>query len=87
MCKVVAPILEAALVLAVSATTEVKKIYQAFLWIALGIGNKDTAQYALSEYLTLAKGENGKLMLSLVQKTLSKIESVEDVLWTTSEVF
>lgn len=84
--KAATPILEGALMLAVSSVSPVKvqKIYHGFLWLALGIGDKESAHYGLSEYMSIADGENGKIMMSLVTKTLAKIESVHDILWSST---
>lgn len=86
ICKAATPILEGALMLAVSSVspTKVQKIYHGFLWLALGIGDKESAHYGLSEYMSIADGENGKIMMSLVTKTLAKIESVRDILWSST---
>jgi len=86
VCKGGTPILEGALMLAVSSVspTNVQKMYHGFLWLALGIGDKDSAHYGLSEYMSLAEGENGKIMMSLVTKNLAKIESVRDILWSST---
>mmetsp|Transcript_554 Transcript_554/g.848 ORF Transcript_554/g.848 Transcript_554/m.848 type:complete len:1091 (-) Transcript_554:94-3366(-) len=86
ICKAGTPILEGALMLAVSSVSpaNVQKMYHGFLWLALGIGDKESAHYGLSEYMSLAEGENGKIMMSLVTKTLAKIESVRDILWSST---
>lgn len=86
ICKAGTPILECALMLAVSSVSpaNVQKMYHGFLWLALGIGDKESAHYGLSEYMSLAEGENGRIMMSLVTKTLAKIESVRDILWSST---
>ena len=86
ICKAATPILEGALLLAVSSVSpvNVQKMYHGFLWLALGIGDKESAHYGLSEYMAIADGENGKIMMSLVTKTLAKIESVRDILWSST---
>lgn len=86
ICKQGTPILEGALMLAVSSVspTNVQKMYHGFLWLALGIGDKESAHYGLTEYMSSAEGENPKIMMSLVTKTLAKIESVHDILWSSS---
>jgi hypothetical protein len=86
ICKGGTSILEGALMLAVSSVspTNVQKMYHGFLWLAMGIGDKDSAHYGLSEYMSLAEGENGKIMMSLVTKNLAKIESVRDILWSST---
>jgi len=84
ICKAGTPILEGALILCHQSAQNVQKMFHAFLWLALGIGDKDSAHYGLSEYMALAEGENGKIMMSLVTKTLAKIESVHDILWSST---
>ena len=86
ICNAGTPILECALMLAVSSVSpaNVQKMYHGFLWLALGIGDKESAHYGLSEYMSLAEGENGRIMMSLVTKTLAKIESVRDILWSST---
>ena len=49
-------------------------MFHGFLWLALGVGDEE--QDGLGEYMRLAQGENGKIMMSLVSKTLSGIECV-----------
>jgi hypothetical protein len=86
ICNAGTPILECALMLAVSSVSpaNVQKMYHGFLWLALGIGDKESAHYGLSEYMSSAEGENGRIMMSLVTKTLAKIESVRDILWSST---
>ena len=84
ICKAGTPILEGALMLAVSGPDPTRRMFHGFLWLALGIGDASMENqnncFGLSEYMSLAEGENGKLMMRLVSKTLSKIKSVRDVL-------
>jgi len=82
VCKAGTPILEGALKLSVSSPMYVQKMFHAFLFLALGIGEKETAHAGLSEYMSLAEGENGLIMMNLVTKTLARIKSVNDVLWS-----
>lgn len=69
-------ILDGALVLSVSplCAVNVQRMFHGFLWLALGVGDEE--RDGLGEYMKLAQGENGKIMMSLVSKTLSGIECV-----------
>ena len=69
-------ILDGALVLSVSplCAVNVQRMFHGFLWMALGVGDEE--RDGLGEYMSLAQGENGKIMMSLMSKTLSGIESV-----------
>ena len=69
-------ILDGALVLSVSplCAVNVQRMFHGFLWLALGVGDEE--RDGLGEYMRLAQGENGKIMMSLVSKTLSGIECV-----------
>ena len=69
-------ILDGALVLSVSplCAVNVQRMFHGFLWLALGVGDEE--RDGLGEYMGLAQGENGKIMMSLVSKTLSGIECV-----------
>lgn len=77
LCKAGLPILDGALVLSVSplCAVDVQKMFHGFLWLALGVGEKD--RDGLGEYMKLAQGENGVVVMSLVSKTLSSIECVK----------
>ena len=87
ICKHGTPILDGALMLAMSAPIAVQKMFHGFLWIALGIDQREeiaspsstVCRDSVSEYMTLAEGENGRIMMSLVTKTLRNISSVKDV--------
>ncbi len=76
------PILEGALILGFSSPHAVQKMFHAFLWLALGIGERESAHAGLSEYMSLAEGDNGLIMMNLVTKNLARIKSVHDILWT-----
>jgi len=80
-------IIEGALMLSVSASSiTVQRMFNAFLWISLGVGadrNNNSVVaggsdpgVGLSQYMSLAQGENGKIMLNTFTKTLSKIDNV-----------
>jgi hypothetical protein len=82
------PILDAALMLAMSKSTRpnVQKQFQIFLWVALQMG-KDNDQGrrdgpmmsgGLEKYIKLAEGENGRIMMKFVTSTLAKIEDLEE---------
>jgi hypothetical protein len=58
-------------------------MFDAPLWLALGIGDQGTVHAGLSEYMPFAEGENGVIMMNLVTKVLARIKSVEDVLWSS----
>jgi len=77
LCKAGLPILDGALVLSVSplCAVDVQKMFHGFLWLALGVGESD--RDGLGEYMKLAQGENGVVVMSLVSKTLSSIECVK----------
>jgi len=95
--KVGTPILEGALMLASSSPViAVRNLFGAFLWVALGMeGNSGGAAggggrgkgaggrkgEGLARYMELAEGENGKIMMGLVTKTLVRIEAVRAGLW------
>ena len=78
LCKAGMPLLDGALVLAVSSAIcpHVQQAFHGFLWLALGVGAGEGA--GLEKYMNLAEGENGMIMMTLVTKTLSKIEHVEE---------
>eukprot|EP00573_Skeletonema_grethae_P011505 CAMPEP_0201711444 /NCGR_PEP_ID=MMETSP0578-20130828/59143_1 /ASSEMBLY_ACC=CAM_ASM_000663 /TAXON_ID=267565 /ORGANISM="Skeletonema grethea, Strain CCMP 1804" /LENGTH=1162 /DNA_ID=CAMNT_0048200495 /DNA_START=58 /DNA_END=3546 /DNA_ORIENTATION=- len=88
LCKAGMPILDAALMLAMSKSTRpnVQKQFQIFLWVALQMG-KDNDQgqrdgpmmsAGLDKYIKLAEGENGRIMMKFVTSTLAKIEDLEE---------
>lgn len=89
LCKAGMPILDAALMLAMSKSTRpnVQKQFQIFLWVALQMG-KDNDQggrrngpmmsAGLERYIKLAEGENGRIMMKFVTTTLAKIEDLEE---------
>jgi len=88
LCKAGMPILDAALMLAMSKSTRpnVQKQFQIFLWVALQMG-KDNDQgqrdgpmmsAGLDKYIRLAEGENGRIMMKFVTSTLAKIEDLEE---------
>ena len=88
LCKAGMPILDAALMLAMSKSTRpnVQKQFQTFLWLALQMG-KDNDQgqrdgpmmsVGLDKYIRLAEGENGRIMMKFVTTTLAKIEDLEE---------
>ena len=87
ICKHGTPVLDGALMLAMSAPIAVQKMFHGFLWIALGIDQREELSSPssticrdyVSEYMTLAEGENGRIMMSLITKTLRNISSVKDV--------
>jgi len=80
-CKAGLPILDGALVLSVSplCAVDVQKMFHGFLWLALAVGetDEDDERDGLGDYMKLAHGENGRIMMSLVSKTLSSIECVK----------
>ena len=97
LCKSGMPIMDAALMLAMSSSSarpNVQKAFQVFLWVALemGKGSKDmindgirddgsqvgTMSIGLEKYISLAEGENGRIMMNFVTRTLAKIEDVDD---------
>ena len=97
LCKSGMPVMDAALMLAMSTSTarpNVQKAFQAFLWVALqlgegeedrdGVGGEDDASHGerlttgLEQYLKLAEGENGRIMMNFVSRTLQNMEDVDD---------
>jgi len=88
LCKAGMPILDAALMLAMSKSTRpnVQKQFQIFLWVALQMGkDNDQGQMdgpmmsaGLDKYIKLAEGENGRIMMKFVTSTLAKIEDLEE---------
>ena len=81
VCRAGTPVLECAMILGVTSKPTIQKMFYAFLWLALGVGCKDSAHSGLSDYMELAEGENGLIMMNLVTKELSRIQSIQDVLW------
>jgi len=76
LCKVGMPILDGALMLSMTASNpDVQRMFHNFLWLVLQIGE---GMKGVDEYISLSEGENGRIMMSLVTKTLSKIEEVDD---------
>jgi len=81
------PILEGALMLASSSPVlAVRNLFGAFLWVALGMdiggsGGRQRRGEGLAKYMELAEGENGKIMMGLVTKTLVRIDSVREGGW------
>jgi len=81
------PILEGALMLASSSPVlAVRNLFGAFLWVALGMdiggsGGRHRRGEGLARYMELAEGENGKIMMGLVTKTLVRIDSVREGGW------
>jgi len=97
LCKAGMPIIDAALMLAMSSSTarpSVQKAFQIFLWVALELGKHGlesmsmdtssdssfvgTVPAGLEKYISLAEGENGRIMMNFVTRTLAKIENVDD---------
>ena len=88
LCKAGMPILDAALMLAMSKSTRpnIQKQFQIFLWVALQMGkDNDQGQRdgpmmspGLEKYIKLAEGENGRIMMKFVTSTLAKIEDLEE---------
>lgn len=72
-----------------SPVLAVRNLFGAFLWVALGIevggngggGSRQRRGEGLAKYMELAEGENGKIMMGLVTKTLVKIDSVREGGW------
>jgi hypothetical protein len=87
LCKAGMPILDAALMMAMSKSTRpnVQKQFQIFLWVALQMGkDNDQSQRdgsmmsaGLEKYIKLAEGENGRIMMKFVTSILAKIEDLE----------
>ena len=88
LCKAGIPILDSALMLAMSKSTRpnVQKQFQIFLWVALQMGKDNDPgrrdgpmmSAGLEKYIKLAEGENGMIMMKFVTSTLAKIEDLED---------
>ncbi|KAL3784496.1 hypothetical protein HJC23_013639 [Cyclotella cryptica] len=93
LCKAGMPIMDAALMLAMSTSTarpNVQKAFQVFLWVALQISrdddfiNNDDCSHSnrmsggLEKYIELAEGDNGGIMMTFVTRTLQKMENVDE---------
>ena len=88
LCKAGMPILDAALMLAMSKSNRpnVQKQFQIFLWVALQMGKDNNngqsggpmMSAGLEKYIKLAEGENGRIMMKFVTSTLAKIEDLEE---------
>ena len=87
------PIMDAALMLAMSTSTarpNVQKAFQIFLWVALQISRdddymsnddcsrSDRMSGGLEKYIELAEGDNGGIMMTFVTRTLQKMENVDE---------
>mmetsp|Transcript_28586 Transcript_28586/g.40931 ORF Transcript_28586/g.40931 Transcript_28586/m.40931 type:complete len:924 (+) Transcript_28586:46-2817(+) len=70
------PILDGALMLALSGPSTVKVAYNDFLWLALDVGEGNEG---LHEYMKLSQGDNGKIMMTLVTKVLGQMDGVSDL--------
>jgi hypothetical protein len=75
LCKAGLPILDGALMLSMSQGTSVlvQQAFQSFLWHAL-----QKQESGLQEYMDMAEGENGRIMMSLVTKRLSRLPVVPE---------
>lgn len=69
------PLLDGALMLAMSGPATVKVAYNDFLWLALDIGEGNDG---LHEYMKQSQGDNGKIMMTLVTKVLGQMDGVSD---------
>lgn len=72
------PLLDGALMLSLTTTVpSVKEAFNVFLWWALDVKCNDDdkrEQDVLQEYMKLAEGENGRVMMSLVTTTLAQMQ-------------
>jgi hypothetical protein len=75
LCKAGLPLLDGALMLSMSRGTAepVRLAFDSFLWYAL-----QQQESGLQEYMDLAEGENGRIMMSLVTKKLTRMPVVEE---------
>jgi len=77
LCRAGMPIMDAALMLAISTSSNrpnVQKSFQIFLWVALRMGksaSEDDLSPGLARYISLAEGENGPIMMRFVTQTLA----------------
>ena len=73
LCKSGLPLLDGALMLSMSRGTAqpVQQSFDSFLWHAL-----QEQESGLQEYMDMAEGENGRIMMSLVTKKLSRMPIV-----------
>jgi len=75
VCKSGLPILDGALLLSMTTKMpDVQRAFHLFLWWAL----LPEEEAGLKEYMKLAQGENGRIMMTLVAKTLQKMVHVDD---------
>ena len=68
-------ILDTSLVFAMSGTSDVKRLFHDFLWLALRVGE---GEEGLHEYMALSQGENGKIMMTLVTKVLGRMSGISE---------
>ena len=75
LCKAGLPLLDGALMLSMSRRTSqpVRLAFDSFLWHAL-----QKQESGLQEYMDMAEGENGRIMMSLVTKKLTRMPVVEE---------
>lgn len=75
LCKAGLPVLDGALMLSMSRGTAqpVRKSFASFLWHAL-----QKQESGLQEYMKMAEGENGRIMMSLVTKHFTRMPIVEE---------
>ena len=69
------PLLDGALMLSMSRGTaqQVRQAFDTFLWNAL-----QKQESGLQEYMDMAQGENGRIMMSLVTKKLTRMPVVDE---------
>jgi len=75
LCKAGLPLLDGALMLSSSRATppHVQQAFHLFLYNAL-----QKQEGGLQEYMNMSEGENGRMMMTLVTKTLAKLPVVEE---------
>lgn len=75
LCKAGLPLLDGALMVASSRATppHVQQAFHLFLWHAL-----QRQEGGLREYMKMAAGENGTIMMSLITKRLVKLPVVDE---------
>ena len=71
------PILDAALMLAVSGPRRVQNAFNKFLYVALSVKDFDVSE-ELEEYMNISEGENGRIMMTLVAKTLKRLVGFDE---------
>jgi hypothetical protein len=78
LCKNGLAILDGALMLSRTASdVSVQHAFHVFLWWALRMGDENS-QAVIQNYMELAEGGNGRIMMNLISKTLCKLDTIRE---------